>query len=84
MHGNGSNIDKKVNIQIYLSHSRFRIRVRDQGKGFDLAAIADPRDGDNVHRSSGRGLFLMRNIMDLVEFKEDGKVLEMEKRNPAV
>lgn len=84
VHGNKSNVDKKVNIQIYLSHSRFRIRVRDQGEGFDLSSVADPREGDNVHRPSGRGIYLMRNIMDVFEYKEDGKVLEMEKRNPLI
>jgi serine/threonine-protein kinase RsbW len=74
VHGNESHPDKKVNIQIYVSNSRFRIRVRDQGPGFDYEAVADPREGENVHRSSGRGIFLMRSIMD--------RVLEMEKMNP--
>lgn len=82
IHGNGRDPEKKVNIQIYVSHSRFRIRVRDQGEGFDAAAVDDPRHGDNVMRSSGRGIFLMRNIMDVVEYKEGGRVLELEKRNP--
>jgi serine/threonine-protein kinase RsbW len=83
VHGNRSQPDKKVNVQIYLSNSRFRIRVRDQGPGFDVAEIADPREGENVHRASGRGIFLIRNIMDSVEFKEGGRVVEMEKLNPA-
>lgn len=81
IHGNKRDAEKKVSVQIYVSHSRFRIRVRDQGEGFDVAAVADPREGENVMRSSGRGVFLMKNIMDLVEFKEDGRVLELEKRN---
>jgi serine/threonine-protein kinase RsbW len=82
IHGNRSQKEKKVNVQIYLSHSRFRIRVRDQGEGFDYDSLADPRTGENVHRSSGRGVFLMKNIMDIVEFKEGGRVLELEKLNP--
>jgi serine/threonine-protein kinase RsbW len=81
VHGNESQPEKKVNIQIYVSHSRFRIRVRDQGNGFDVAGVADPREGDNVHRASGRGIYLMRNIMDRVEFKENGRVIELEKLN---
>ncbi len=83
IHGNKSQPEKKVNVQIYLSHSRFRIRVRDQGAGFDFDSVADPRSGDNVHRASGRGVFLMRKIMDTVEYKEGGRVLELEKLNPA-
>jgi serine/threonine-protein kinase RsbW len=81
IHGNKSQADKKVNIQIYLSHSRFRIRIRDQGEGFDLDGVADPREGENVHRASGRGVFLIRKIMDSVEYKEGGRVLELEKLN---
>jgi serine/threonine-protein kinase RsbW len=81
IHGNKRDPEKKVSVQIYVSHSRFRIRVRDQGEGFDVSTVADPREGDNVMRASGRGVFLMKNIMDVVEFKEDGRVLELEKLN---
>ena len=81
VHGNGSDPAKTVNIQVYVSHGRFRIRIRDQGAGFDADAVEDPRDGENVLRSGGRGVFLMRNIMDTVVYKEGGRVLEMEKRN---
>jgi serine/threonine-protein kinase RsbW len=82
IHGNKSHPDKKVNIQIYISNSRFRMRVRDQGDGFDFDSLADPRKGDNVHRSSGRGVFLIRNIMNTADYKEGGCVLELEKLNP--
>jgi len=81
IHGNGSDPAKMVNIQVYVSHGRFRIRVRDQGPGFDAATVEDPREGENVMRSGGRGVFLMRSIMDSVEYKEGGRMLEMEKRN---
>ena len=81
VHGNGSDAEKKVNVQIYVSHSRFRIRVRDQGTGFDVSTVADPREGENVLRSGGRGVFLMRSIMDTVEYKEGGRVIELEKSN---
>lgn len=84
VHGNESRPEKKVNVQVYISHSRFRIRVRDQGSGFDFDNVADPREGDNVHRASGRGIFLMKSIMDSVQFKEGGRVLELEKLNPDV
>jgi serine/threonine-protein kinase RsbW len=81
VHGNGSDPSRMVNIQVYVSQRRFRIRVRDQGPGFDAGTVEDPREGENVMRSGGRGVFLMRNIMDTVEYKEGGRVLEMEKRN---
>jgi serine/threonine-protein kinase RsbW len=84
VHGNGSDPAKRVNIQIYVSPNRFRIRVRDEGKGFNLEDVSNPTRGEALLRSSGRGVYLMRNIMDAVEFKEGGRVVELEKRNGAV
>jgi serine/threonine-protein kinase RsbW len=81
VHGNKRDPEKKVNVQIYVSFSRFRIRVRDQGEGFEAAGVEDPRSGDNVMKSGGRGVYLIKNIMDVVEYKDDGRVLELEKRN---
>jgi len=83
IHGNRSDAAKKVNIQVYVSPNRFRIRVRDEGEGFDLARVADPTRGDALLRPSGRGVYLMKNIMDSVEFKDGGRVVELEKRNGA-
>jgi serine/threonine-protein kinase RsbW len=82
LHGNGRDPNKKVNVQIYVSHSRFKIRVADQGNGFDVADVENPLKGENLLRSSGRGIYMMRSIMDSVEFKDGGKVVEMEKVNP--
>ena len=81
IHGNGSDPGKKVSIQIYISSSRIKIRIKDQGEGFDAAAVADPTEGANLLRPSGRGVYLMRSIMDVVEYKESGRVLELEKSN---
>lgn len=81
IHGNRSNPDKKVSIQIYVSPNRFRIRVRDEGDGFEVDRVVDPTRGDALLRPSGRGVYLMRNIMDSVDFKENGRVVELEKKN---
>jgi serine/threonine-protein kinase RsbW len=81
VHGNGSDPERKVSIQIYVSQNRFRIRVRDEGAGFDISKVSDPTEGEALMRASGRGVYLMRNIMDLVEFKDGGRVVELEKKN---
>jgi serine/threonine-protein kinase RsbW len=81
IHGNRSDPSKKVSIQIYISASRFKVRVKDQGQGFQADAVADPTEGSNLLRPCGRGVFLMRSIMDTVEYKEGGRVLELEKAN---
>jgi len=81
LHGNRSHADRKVSIQIYVSPNRFRMRVRDEGDGFDVATVADPTRGEALLRSRGRGVYLMRHIMDSVEYREGGRVVELEKRN---
>ena len=81
IHGNGSDVDKKVSVHIYVSSSRFKMRVKDQGAGFDVNKVADPLEGENMMRSSGRGVYLMKSIMDNVEYKDGGKVVELEKTN---
>lgn len=81
LHGNEGDQEKKVGVQIYISYSRFKIRVRDQGEGFDTSTTKDPTDEENLLRASGRGIYLMRSIMDSVEYKEDGRVVELEKLN---
>ncbi|MBI4720279.1 MAG: ATP-binding protein, partial [Chitinivibrionia bacterium] len=63
------------------SHSRYKVRVRDQGEGFDFSLVQNPTERDNLLRSSGRGIYLMKSVMDTVEFKDGGRVVEMEKRN---
>jgi anti-sigma regulatory factor (Ser/Thr protein kinase) len=57
------------------------IVVRDAGSGFDAATVADPLAGENVLKSSGRGIFLINQLMDEVAFKDGGRELQMRKRN---
>jgi serine/threonine-protein kinase RsbW len=57
------------------------IVVRDPGSGFDAATVPDPLAGENVLKSSGRGIFLINQLMDEVAFKDGGRELRMRKRN---
>ena len=81
IHGNGTDPDKKVSVQIYISSSRIKLRIKDQGEGFDVTEVENPTAGANVLRSSGRGVYLMKSIMDTVVYKDGGRVLELEKTN---
>lgn len=84
IHGNDSDPEKKVSVHIYVSASRFKMRVKDQGPGFDVDKVANPLDEENMLRSSGRGIYLMRSIMNSLEYKEGGRVVELEKVNTSV
>ncbi|HER43629.1 MAG TPA: ATP-binding protein [Candidatus Eisenbacteria bacterium] len=82
-HGNKGKEELKVHVRIYISTSRIVVQIEDQGEGFRIDDSRDPRDLENLYRGSGRGLYLIRELMDTVEFKKGGRLLEMEKRNPA-
>lgn len=68
-HGNNMNASKMVEVQFEQNAEHFRIRVRDQGPGFDWTQMADPSKGDNVFRTSGRGIFFMKHFVDHVAFQ---------------
>lgn len=55
------------------------IVVRDPGAGFDPASIPDPLSGDNVFKASGRGVFLINQLMDEVAFRDGGREVQMRK-----
>ncbi len=63
-YGNGKQREKKIHLTIELAPEKMVIRVLDQGRGFSLADVPDPLDEENLLKSSGRGIFLMRSFMD--------------------
>lgn len=67
-HGNRNDATKHVFVEFSTVNSRMdnalMIRVRDQGEGFDPATVADPLAPENLLKSSGRGIFLIRTFMD--------------------
>jgi len=82
-HGNKGKEDLKVHVRIYISTRRIIVQIEDQGEGFSMDDSRDPRELENLYKGSGRGLYLIRELMDSVEFKKGGRLLEMEKQNPA-
>jgi anti-sigma regulatory factor (Ser/Thr protein kinase) len=56
------------------------IVVRDPGSGFDSTALPNPLAADNILKSSGRGVFLINQLMDEVAFRDGGREVEMKKR----
>lgn len=59
------------------------IVVRDPGPGFDVAAVPDPLAGDNLSKGSGRGVFLINQLMDTAEYTDGGRKVLMRKRPSA-
>jgi serine/threonine-protein kinase RsbW len=78
-HGNSLEAEKLVNVRIEASKEKIVVDVHDEGKGFDFRVLPDPTDKDYSDRPSGRGIFLMRKLMDTVEFYDAGSGVKMTK-----
>jgi serine/threonine-protein kinase RsbW len=84
-YGNGLQRTKKVHITFERSTEKLEIHVLDQGVGFNLADVPDPLTDENLLKTSGRGIFLMRTFMDEFEVRKSrsgGAELVMIKRLP--
>jgi len=89
-HGNQNDASKRVFVEFTpgaaLDLPELTISVRDQGHGFDPDSVADPLAPENLLKSSGRGIFLMRSFMDDVQLTrapEGGMEIRMTKRAPS-
>jgi len=84
VHGNRLDIKKKVNVRLYFCSSYLRIVVQDEGKGFRPEKVPDPREDENLLKASGRGLLIMRHLMDQISFKpvKSGMQIIMDKYCP--
>ena len=70
IHGNRYDPAKQVTATFQLSHDALTVAIADQGPGLDPDACPDPRAPENLLRTSGRGIFLMRALMDEVHFRK--------------
>jgi serine/threonine-protein kinase RsbW len=85
VHGNEEDINKKVTVALNLTKDDAEIVVTDEGKGFDPKEIPDPREGEGLTASHGRGIFLISNICDRVEFSDEGRTITLiKKRNSSI
>lgn len=69
IHGNKSNPDKEVVVEIEKSDSMVEITVTDEGSGFDVRHLKNPIDEENLLKEVGRGIFIVRSLMDRVDIE---------------
>ena len=86
-HGNGNDVRKRVHVEFATLQGEaapgIAICVRDEGCGFDPSTLADPLAQENLLKSTGRGILLMRSFMDEMTFQraaEGGMEVRMVKR----
>ena len=69
VHGNKCQRSRKVRVLFERTRSGIIVSVMDEGEGFDFGLVPDPTDEANLMKESGRGIFIMRQVMDRVEFE---------------
>ncbi len=78
IHGNCQDESKTVQIHFRKRKGSLAVRVIDEGCGFDLKSVPDPTAPENLLKVGGRGVFLMQQLSDSVEFHDNGSIVEME------
>ena len=78
-HGNKQDPEKKVTIEYLITAEKFDVSITDQGNGFDPETVPDCRSEENIFKSEGRGVLLMRSYMDVVEYNQVGNKVHMTK-----
>ncbi len=79
-HGNKFDATKNVRVVASVTPKEARFTIEDEGEGFDVSAIPDPTDLENLFKTSGRGVMFMYNIMDEVVYNEKGNRITMVKK----
>ncbi len=81
IHGNHEDRRKHVHVTCRCEPDEVSIGVKDEGKGFDINSVPDPTAPQNIGSIHGRGIHVMKAVMDEVRFEEGGTVVHMRKRN---
>ncbi len=72
VHGNKENKEKKVYVKIEYTDTTLSVTIKDEGKGFDVSKLADPTKDENLQKEHGRGIFIIRSLVDKFECNSSG------------
>jgi serine/threonine-protein kinase RsbW len=78
LHGNRNDHAKSVVIETMKREDRVSFVIVDEGPGFDYNSLPDPTAPENLEKTGGRGVFLMQQLSDNVQFRENGSRVEIE------
>lgn len=79
IHGNHEDSTKSVYVGCHCGADKISIVIRDEGQGFDIRDVPDPTTPKNIEFNHGRGIYLMRTLMDEVRFEQGGTAVYMRK-----
>jgi len=77
VHGNDGDKGKNVDLSLLFEDEQIRFVIQDEGNGFNFSDLPDPTAPENIERTGGRGIFLMKHLADEVNFKNDGQRVEL-------
>lgn len=77
IHGNKQDRSKFVKIQCAKTPRHLAVRVSDQGPGFNYASLPDPTSPERICECGGRGVYLMNQLCDQLQYKNGGTMVEM-------
>jgi serine/threonine-protein kinase RsbW len=77
LRGNQEALDKWVEVRAELRAEVIRVYVTDEGPGFDPSTVPEPIQPDQIDEAGGRGLFLIRKLVDAVQFNKQGNSICM-------
>jgi serine/threonine-protein kinase RsbW len=78
LHGNKLDENKIVDILVRIDDKKVKIKIDDEGNGFDYKNVPDPTAPENIENVNGRGIFLMEKLSDKIEFSRNGATVELE------
>jgi len=78
-YGNKEQREKRISVELAYNNTEIFVAIEDQGEGFDPASVSDPTTKSHLEEFSGRGLYLIRHLMDKVQHNEKGNRIEMVK-----
>ena len=77
VHGNKMVTDKDIKLEYLVNDENIQFFITDSGLGFDYKNIPDPTKPENIEKTHGRGVFLMRHLADELEFTEPGNKVKL-------
>jgi serine/threonine-protein kinase RsbW len=81
LHGNKSDPEKTVDIEIEFKSNKLKIKVTDQGPGFSPEKVPDPTIPENIEALNGRGIYLMSHLADKIKYSKKGNAVTMTFKN---
>ena len=77
VHGNQADQNKQVHINSLFEKDQIKVKIQDEGEGFAFEDVPDPTDPMNILTLNGRGVFLMHQLSDGVEYSNNGSTVEI-------